>query len=293
MSIATVNNMILTAGLDLSKQELSRQERKARYIAAISTAVIATILLLVLILIHLITPIPPLPPDPEMMVVEVGITDGSGGDAAISGGGSNGNTGTPGTQTAAVAAHDQVKTPADNGSVTDNNSDNASATSSNHNNPTSQQQTVSNDVLAALANWKKNKGAASINIGGDGSGNPYTGGIGNGSGTGVGPNTGGDQGTGKPGGDPHGNENGKYFRHILFKPEIVNPTQEEGKVVVKVYVDRSGKVTKAEVDPSGTTTINSVLLATAKQSAYQIKFDADASGPDLLVLPIDIYFTLK
>lgn len=83
------------------------------------------------------------------------------------------------------------------------------------------------------------------------------------------------------------------MRHILSKPEIVNPTQEEGKVVVNVYVNRLGKVTKTEVNSNGSTTMNSVLRSTATQSAYKIIFDADPMGPELLILPLDIYFTLK
>jgi hypothetical protein len=39
--------------------------------------------------------------------------------------------------------------------------------------------------------------------------------------------------------------------------------------------------------------MNATLRATATQSAYKIVFDADPQGPELLLLPIDIYFTLK
>jgi hypothetical protein len=252
--------------------------------------------LLALILIHIITPIPAIPPDPEPIALtyEIGLVDGTGGDAVDRGGGSNGNTGEPGTQSATDPKISITPiTPPDNGSVTDNNSDNASTTSSNHTSATPQ-PTVSAEVLAALNNWKKNKGAASINIGGDGKGDPYTGGMGNGSGSDMGPGHG-DPGTGGPGGD-HGNDpsgNGHRVRHIQSKPEIVNPTQEEGKVVVNVYVNRQGKVIKTEVNPNGTTTLNSVLRSTATQSAFHIVFDADPSGPEILLLPIDIYFTLK
>ncbi|HEU4717282.1 MAG TPA: hypothetical protein VFU15_05600 [Bacteroidia bacterium] len=272
---------------------MNGNERKARRIAWIVTVIVTIALLLVMILVKLVTPIPAIPPDPEVMTVEVGLVDGSGGDAAVQGGGSSGNTGIPGSQDADASAHD-VKNPADNGSVTDNSSDNPPAANTTHTS-NNNQPTASNDLLAALNNWKKNKGAASINIGGNGSGDPYTGGLGNGSGSDIGPNNGGDPGTGTPGGhqgtDPSGD--GHRYRHIVSKPDIVNPTQEEGKVVVNVYVDRNGAVKKAEVNPNGTTTLNAVLRSTATQSAYQIKFDADPLGPELLVIPIDIYFTLK
>jgi hypothetical protein len=267
-------------------------EKKAKYIAAIVTAAIATLLLLILILIKIITPIPPIPPPVDVTTVEIGFFAGSGGDAATQGGGSDGNTGEPGIQTPANNAASSAK-PVDNGAVTDPNSDNAAASNSNHTAPNDQPK-MDAAMLAAIANFNKNKGKASINVGGDGKGDPYTGGLGNGSGSDHGTGAG-DPGVGGPGGhggdSPTGSAN--RVRHIEYKPEIVNPTQEEGKVVVNVYVDRAGVVKKTEVNANGTTTLNSVLRSTATQSAYKIKFDADPSGPELLLLPIDIYFTLK
>jgi colicin import membrane protein len=274
-------------------EQSNMNEKKAKYIALLITACVATLLLLILILIRIITPIPAIPPpvDVPTVAVEFGIEPGSGGDAAMMGGGSNGNTGTPGMQNPTDANNPEPKNPTDNGAVTDNNSDNPSATNSNHTS-TSTQTTVSNDVLAAIANFNKNKGKASIKLGGQGSGDPYTGGLGNGTGTGLGPANGGDKGTGGPGGNPNGTADHGTYRHIIFKPEIVNPTQEEGKVVVIVHVDRSGNVTKADVG-TATTTINSVLRSTATQSAYHIKFDEDQSGPVDTAIAIEIYFTLK
>jgi hypothetical protein len=271
----------------------NRDERQARVISSIVTAVIAGLLLLALILITIITPIPAIPPDPETMTLEIGLNLGTGGDAVMQGGGSEGNTGMPGMQQPSDAASAPTS-PTDNGSVTNNNSDNPSAPNSNHDGKATQ-PTVDKATLAAMENWKKNKSAATIKIGGDGKGDPYTGGLGDGSGSDRGPKIGGDPGTGGPGGqdgkDPLGN--GNRIRHILSKPEIVNPTQSEGKVVVNVYVNRAGKVIKTEVNANGTTTMNPTLRATATQSAYKIVFDADPNGPELLLLPIDIYFTLK
>jgi hypothetical protein len=267
-------------------------EKNANLIARIVTGIIATAILLLVIFWKIVTPIPAIPPPTDMPTVEIGFLDGSGGDAATQGGGSFGNTGTPGMQNPSDAANTNPKTPTDNGSVTDPNSNNANASNSNHTS-TTPQTNPSDDLAAALANWKKNKSAATINIGGDGKGDPYTGGMGNGSGSDHGPGQG-DPGTGGPGGN-NGNSttgDGHRVRHILFSPEIVNPTQEEGKVVVNVYVDRKGVVKKVE-GGSGSTTMNSTLVGVAKQSAFQIKFDEDATGPELLILPIDINFTLK
>jgi hypothetical protein len=250
------------------------------------------LLLLALLLITIVTPIPAIPPDPETMTLEIGLNLGTGGDAPTQGGGSYGNTGMPGMQQPSDAAVTPAN-PADNGSVT-NNSENPSAPNTNHEGKNTQ-PTVDKATLAAMENWKKNKSAATMQIGGDGKGDPYTGGLDDGSGSDRGPKVGGDPGTdglgGQDGKSPLGN--GNRIRHILSKPEIVNPTQSEGKVVVNVYVNRAGKVVKTEVSSSGTTTMNSTLRATAAQSAYKIVFDADPNGPELLLLPIDIYFTLK
>lgn len=262
--------------------------RRSRIYAAVVSGALLLILLVIFIFWKFYTPIPAIPPDPEPIAVEIGFVDGSGGNAVDQGGGSNGNTGMPGSQPTDVQSNPTPSNPTSSGSVTDANSDNPSAPSqTNPNQP-------SKEMLAALENWKKNKGAATINIGGDGKGDPYTGGLGDGSGIDQGPGHG-DPGTGTPGGHNGTSQlgNGNRIRHILSKPEIVNPTQTEGKVVVNVYVNRAGKVIKTEVEPTGTTTLNPTLRATATQSAYKIVFDADPSGPEVLLLPIDIYFTLK
>lgn len=270
----------------LTVEDDPQVKRRSRIYAAIVSGSVLLILLLIFIFWTFVTPIPAIKPDPEPIALEIGLVDGSGGDAVTQGGGSQGNTGLPG-QPETSPQTDPQPSPPSSGSVTDPTSDNPAA------NPTPNPNQPSKEMLAALNAWKKNKGAASINIGGDGKGDPYTGGLGDGSGSDIGPKNGGDPGTGNPGGSNGTSTSGRRIRHILSKPEIVNPTQSEGKVVVNVYVDRTGKVKKTEVNPEGTTTMNSTLRATATQSAYKIVFDADPSGPELLLLPIDIYFTLK
>lgn len=269
----------------------NRDERQARTISSIVTAGIAVLLFLVLFLIQIITPIPAIPPPEELITLEIGLNLGTGGDAEMRGGGSEGNTGTPGMAAPSDAASAPPTNPTDKGAVTGDNPDNPSATNSNHDGEAKQ---PSAEMLAAIANFNKNKGKASIKVGGDGKGDPYTGGLGDGSGSDIGPKDGGDPGPGGGGGgggnDPTG---GKRFRSIVSAPQIVNPTQEEGKVVVNVYVNRQGKVVKTERSAAGSTTFNPTLIATATQSAYKIVFNPDPQGPELLLLAIDIVFTLK
>jgi hypothetical protein len=250
--------------LPFTFEEDLQLKRRSRILAAIISGALLLVLLIVFIFWKFYTPIPAIPPDPEPIAVEIGFVDGSGGNAVDQGGGSNGNTGTPGSQPADVHNNPTPSNPTSNGSITDANSDNPSAPSqTNPNQP-------SKEMLAALEN------------------------LGNNSGIDQGPGHG-DPGTGTPGGHNGTSQlgSGNRVRHILSKPEIVNPTQTEGKVVVNVYVDRTGKVVKTEVEPNGTTTLNPTLRATATQSAYKIVFDADPTGPEILLLPIDIYFTLK
>lgn len=131
--------------------------------------------------------------------------------------------------------------------------------------------------------FEKNKGK---NGGGDGNsghegndgrpdGNPNTNGTG-----GTGGGTGGGDGTGDgPGKGPgSGPGNGGYGfsltgRAIVSPPPISKDTKEEGKVVVEITVDKTGKVIKAEPTGRGTNT-NSVMLKTkARQAALATKFN--------------------
>ena len=61
------------------------------------------------------------------------------------------------------------------------------------------------------------------------------------------------------------------------KPE--NPTQEDGKVVVDIVVDRNGKVLKAKAGARGSTTTNPILQKKAEEAAYKAKFKKDTNAP--------------
>lgn len=55
---------------------------------------------------------------------------------------------------------------------------------------------------------------------------------------------------------------------------------EEGVVVVDIWVDRQGKVTRAEVATKGTTVINSDMRQKAIQAALRSSFAADTNAPE-------------
>jgi TonB family protein len=55
---------------------------------------------------------------------------------------------------------------------------------------------------------------------------------------------------------------------------------EEGIIVVDIWVDRAGKVTRAEIKQKGTTLINSDMRQKAVQAAKRSTFAADPDAPE-------------
>ena len=94
---------------------------------------------------------------------------------------------------------------------------------------------------------------------------------------------------GDPDGDPnsHGQSNvpGKGIGYKLGgrgsvsfkKPE--NPTQKDGTVVVEIWVNKSGAVTKAKAGARGSTTTNPILQKQAEEAAFKAKFKPDSNAP--------------
>jgi len=100
--------------------------------------------------------------------------------------------------------------------------------------------------------------------------------------------------TGGPGdqGSPDGGDNNNFKgspdgtgfklsgRGILHRPSITNTTQETGKVVVNIWVDRNGKVIRATPGAKGSTTTNSHLRKLAKTAALQYKFTSNTKAKE-------------
>lgn len=121
-----------------------------------------------------------------------------------------------------------------------------------------------------------------------------TGGTGSGTGTSQGVSyPGGNQGV--PTGDPNagtygpgGRGSGTSGTGISYSlsgrtatstPKPSYPGREDGTVVVKITVDKSGKVTQAEPGQRGSTTMNPDLLDAAKRAALQARFNVDDDAP--------------
>jgi periplasmic protein TonB len=258
---------------------------RSRTLALVITLFTAALILALLIFIKILVPNPPLPPSPEKMEIEffdLEIGGGTGENSANPGGASLGNSGEAGSEAAEQPIPNPNPAPS-NGAVTSDEADNPPA------NPTPQPSAALQNALAA---FNKGKGKATINVTGGGQGtDPYGGGIGGKGGNGEGPgeNSPGDGGPGQGG----SGGTGKGVRKLLSKPDVKNPTLEEGVVAVDVYVDKSGKVVRAEVNSARSTTINTILRATARQEATKLVFSADASGSNQMLLTIEFNFTLK
>ena len=65
----------------------------------------------------------------------------------------------------------------------------------------------------------------------------------------------------------------------------------QGKIVVKVWVDRSGNVVRAESPIAGSTISSAQLVKVAKESALKAKFSADENAPELQMGTLTYIFT--
>lgn len=161
-------------------------------------------------------------------------------------------------------------------------------------------------VTDALSNLLNNKGdgntgktgnqgstSGSINNQGyDGSGGSGTGsGGGHGSGQGLG--TGDGYGTGS--GSGSGSGTGNYS--LAGRKAIALPTpkfncNQEGRVVVEISVDRTGKVIAAKAGVRGTTNTAKCLTDVAEKAALQAKFDPSTTASEKQVGTITYNFKL-
>ena len=116
---------------------------------------------------------------------------------------------------------------------------------------------------------------------------------------------GGEGNQGRPDGDPDANQytgNGAGKGGVGFslkgrKPKgLPKPTytsNEQGIVVVKITVNREGKVIAAVPGERGSTTMDSALLNAAKTAALNTKFDKKNSAPNRQSGTITYHFVLK
>lgn len=69
-------------------------------------------------------------------------------------------------------------------------------------------------------------------------------------------------------------------RSMVQKPKIKDDSQETGKVIVDIIVDRYGKVLRATPGARGSTTTDATLYSKAKKAAMETKFNANPDAPE-------------
>jgi len=82
-------------------------------------------------------------------------------------------------------------------------------------------------------------------------------------------------------------------RKALLKPKEQPDCEEEGTVVVRIQVDKNGKVVQAMAGIKGTTNSAPCLLKPAKQAALRTQWNADSKAPTKQVGTIIYKFTLS
>jgi len=96
---------------------------------------------------------------------------------------------------------------------------------------------------------------------------------------------------GKTDGTPNAHVKGRSVLGALPRPDY--SVQADGKVVVDIWVDNYGNVTKAVAGGQGTTVTNNALWAAARAAAMKAHFNQSADAPALQQGTITYIFKLK
>ncbi|MEH6680389.1 MAG: energy transducer TonB [Sediminicola sp.] len=139
------------------------------------------------------------------------------------------------------------------------------------------------DALSSIINGPENKGTATGSEGDD--------------------NRAGDKG--RPDGDPYatsyygsagsGSGTGGYGlngRSLVSQGKVAQECNQEGRVVVKIVVDRSGKVISATPGVKGTTNNSACLLEPARKTAFMHKWNLDSNAPSQQIGFVVVNFKL-
>ncbi|NNC96187.1 MAG: TonB family protein [Chitinophagales bacterium] len=82
-------------------------------------------------------------------------------------------------------------------------------------------------------------------------------------------------------------------RDMVGIPSIKDDSQKEGKVTLKIKVDRNGKVVSAEYTIAGSTTSDPYLKKLAIDAALKAKFNPDGNAPEIQQGTMTFVFKLK
>ncbi len=114
-------------------------------------------------------------------------------------------------------------------------------------------------------------------------------------------NTHGTGNMGKAGGDPNSSrydgapgQGGTGFslsgRSARALPSPATTSNKQGKIVVKIWVDRNGVVTKTDAPAKGSTLTDAALVSLARQSAMKATFSKNSDAPETQVGTITYVF---
>jgi len=102
----------------------------------------------------------------------------------------------------------------------------------------------------------------------------------------------GNSSAGRESGQPNAHLKGRHPSNGAL-PKPTYDSQDEGTVVVSIWVDQHGNVTKAVAGAEGTTTSDSKLWNAARNAAMKSHFNMDGDAPVLQEGTITYRFTLK
>ena len=166
--------------------------------------------------------------------------------------------------------------------------------------PKEPERQLNQNALFKGSNKKGSDGNAKSGTGdqGDPNGDPASkfygnNGNGNGSGGGDGGGTGGGSGPGVGPGKGPGVSLNLAGRRWLRSPKIEDKSQETGKVVVNIIVNKSGKVISAIPGDVGSTTTSAYLYKLAKEAALATPFNQSPDGKETQKGTITFNFVLE
>jgi hypothetical protein len=255
------------------------QKQTHRPLAAIITLAFHGLLILFLILMVLHTPIPPYPMVGGGSGLEVNLGNSDNGM-----GNNNSDQLIPiSTKDISKQNDDNVLTQDNEDAIALNNNDKIKKT--NNDNPVK----INDPVINPKALYSKKTGDGNTNKNGnqgkengDLASNSYKGDGGSGGGTGGGNGNG--NGPGNGDGIGPGHDKGISYsikdRTAKFIPKPAYNSKDEGIVVVDIWVDKQGNVTKAVAGGRGTTTTNQNLWKISMAAAKRAKFSVKSNAPE-------------
>ncbi len=232
-------------------------KEKNNRVGLIGTIVFHALLLLLFLFVGMTYPDPP-PPEEGITINFGNSEDGMGDNPTEELSESESETSEQSTTntSSSSAAEQQVQTQNTTETVNINASNNTSQSTTTTQNTTSQNLSEALNAFNSSASSSSNEGETGNpgnqgSLEGDPNSNNYTGG---------------------------GNGNGVTYslsgRNLLSMPKIEDNSQEQGKVVVDIVVDKFGKVIKATPGGRGSTTTSPILYKKAVEAALKTKFNA-------------------